>query len=97
MTVYLDSNYICHLDNDGTRTPFETDAFNGKCKVFIEGYRLIPFGKTWTRSDGVQFTGEMLAPTVDYVGLAKAQQQYEEDQAQMSDMQNALEILGVSP
>ena len=97
MTVYLDSDFRCHLTNDGTMTAVETDAFDGKCKTYIEGYRFVPKGETWTRSDGVQFTGEMIAPAVDYDGLAKIQAQYEEDQAQMVDMQTALEILGVSP
>ena len=96
MKIYLDSDFRCHLDNDGTRTAVETDAFDGKCKTFIEGYRFVPSGETWIRSDGVQFAGEMISPAVDYEGLAKAQQQYEEDRSQMADMQTALEILGVT-
>lgn len=97
MIVYLDSDFCCHLTNDGTMQEAETEFFDGKCKTYIEGYRFVPEGKTWTRSDGVQFTGEMIAPAVDYESLARIQAQYEEDQEQMSDMQNALEILGVSP
>lgn len=96
MKIYIDSDFLCHVENDGTRREIETDAFDGKCKTYIEGYRFIPSGETWTRSDGVQFTGEMIAPAVDYEGLAKAQAQYEEDLAEMSDMQTALEILGVT-
>lgn len=96
MTIYLDSEYCCHLDNGGTRMAIETDAFDDKCKAFIEGYRFIPKGETWMRSDGVQFTGEMISPAVDYDGLVRAQEQYEEDLAQMSDMATALEILGVT-
>lgn len=96
MVIYLDSDYRCHATNDGTLIPIETDFFDGKCKTFIEGYRFVPSGKTWIRPDGVQFTGEMISPAVDYEGLAKVQAQYEEDQAQMSDMQTALEILGVT-
>lgn len=66
MTIYLDSNYICHLANDGTMTEVETDAFSGKADAFIEGYRYIPEGETWTRADGVQFKGLMIAPAKDY-------------------------------
>ena len=95
-TIYLDSDFRCYTANDGTRTPVETDFFDGKCKTYIEGYRFIPSGETWVRSDGVQFTGEMISPAVDYEGLAKAQAQYEEDLAQLADMQTALEILGVT-
>ena len=66
MTIYLDSNYICHLANDGTMTEVETDVFNGKADAFIEGYRYIPEGETWTRTDGVQFHGLMIAPAKNY-------------------------------
>ena len=66
MTIYLDSNYICHLANDGTMTEVETDAFNGKADAFIKGYRYIPEGETWTRADGVQFHGLMIAPAKNY-------------------------------
>lgn len=96
-TIYIDADYRCYLDNDGTRTAVETDAFDGKCKAYIEGFRFIPSGEVWTRSDGVQFTGEMIFPAIDYDSLVRTQTQYEEDLAQMSDMQNALEILGVGP
>lgn len=95
MTIYIDSQYRCYTTNDGTRTPIETAAFNGKCKTFIEGYRFIPEGATWQRADGAIFHGEMITPAVNAAALQKAQEQYEEDLAQMSDMQTALEILGV--
>ena len=97
MTIYLDSEFICHLTDDGTRQAVETDFFDGKAKAYIEGFRYVPEGETWIRSDGAEFSGVMIAPAVDYAMLEIIQKQYEEDQAQMSDMQNALEILGVSP
>ena len=37
-TIYIDENFKCHLDNDGTMITVETDFFDGKCKAFIEGY-----------------------------------------------------------
>ncbi len=66
MTIYLDSEYRCHLTDDGTMTAVETDAFDGKEKAYIEGYRYVPVGETWTRSDGMAFEGEMIAPAKDY-------------------------------
>lgn len=66
MTIYLDSDFICHLTNDGTMQEVETDAFDGQPKEYIEGYRYVPQGQTWTREDGVQFSGIMIAPAKDY-------------------------------
>lgn len=94
MIVYIDSNYCCHVENDGTMTAVETNAFDGKCNTYIEGYRYVPEGETWVRSDGVEFHGLMISPIVGYELLAQAQ--YEEELKQMTDMQNALSILGVT-
>lgn len=66
MTIYLDSDFICHLADDGTRTAVETDVFDGKADAYIEGYRYVPEGETWTRADGVQFQGIMIAPAKNY-------------------------------
>lgn len=76
-TIYVDSEFKCHISNDGTMTAVETDAFDGKCDAFVEGYRYVPSGKSWTRSDGVVFTGEMIAPWKDYSELDSAQREYE--------------------
>ena len=38
-TIYIDSDYRCHVTNDGTMNAVETDFFDGKCDTFIEGYR----------------------------------------------------------
>lgn len=65
-TIYLDSEYICHLTNDGTMQEVETDVFDGQAKEYIESYRYIPLGQTWTRSDGKEFCGLMIAPAKDY-------------------------------
>lgn len=65
-TIYLDSEFICHLSNDGTMQEVETDVFDGKENAYIEGYRFVPEGQTWTRSDGVEFYGLMIAPAMDY-------------------------------
>lgn len=81
MIIYLDSDFRCHLINDGTRRPVETDAFDGKCAAYIEGYRFVPAGESWTRSDGAVFNGLMISPAEDYSRLEKAQRQYELDEA----------------
>ena len=65
-TIYLDSEFICHLSNDGTMQEVQTDVFDGKENAYIEGYRFVPEGQTWTRSDGVEFHGLMIAPAKDY-------------------------------
>lgn len=90
-TIYMDSDYKCHVTNDGTMTAVETDFFDGKCDVFVEGYRFVPNGETWTRSDGVVFTGEMIAPWKDYTELDNAQREYEREK--LADAENALAIL----
>ena len=92
-TIYLDSEFKCHITDDGAMIAVETDFFDGKCDAFVEGYRVVPHGMTWTRSDGVTFAGEMVAPWKPYAELAAAQTQYEADQAQIQDMENALGIL----
>jgi hypothetical protein len=37
-TVYIDSDYKCHVADDGTRKAVETSFFDGKCDTFVEGY-----------------------------------------------------------
>ena len=93
-TFYIDTDYKCHITNDGSMTPIETDFFDGKCVAFIEGYRFIPSGGTWTRLDGAIFTKGAAIPFVDYDILQEHQALYEEQQ--LEDMRNALNELGVS-
>ena len=94
MNVYIDSDFKCHATNDGTMTEVQTDFFDGKCDAFIEGYRFVPAGQTWTREDGVVFNGEMVTPWKDYKELDAAQRQYEREQ--LADMKAALLLLGVN-
>lgn len=75
-------------------TAVDTDAFDGKCDAYIEGYRFVPAGETWTRDDGVLFSGEMIAPWKPWSELDAAQREYERQQ--FADMQAALAVLGVS-
>lgn len=52
MRIYIDSDYRCHPTDDGTRRPIETEYFDGKCRVYVEGHRFVPEGESWTREDG---------------------------------------------
>ena len=76
-TIYIDSAFKCHTVNDGTMTAVDTNFFDGKCAAYIDGYRFVPAGATWTREDGVVFAGEMIAPWKDWQELDEAQRQYE--------------------
>ena len=96
MTIYIDGEYKCHVSPGEGMTAIETDAFDGKCRQFIEGYRFVPAGKRLIMPDGSFFRGEMVAPWMPYEILADLQALYEEEQEKQADMAAALEILGVS-
>ena len=100
MTIYIDSDFKCHVSDDGTMTAVDTDFFDGKCDAYIEGYRFVPAGSVWTREDGTVFNGKMVAPWKDWRELDAAQRAYEREQyaameAELADARAALEILGV--
>lgn len=88
-TIYIDSDFRCHLTDDGTITAVETDFFDGKCDTYIEGYRFVPSGSTWIREDGVEFTGVMVAPATDWQELDNAQGIYEREQYPVLTAENA--------
>ena len=84
MRVFVDSEFKCHTDNPaGAYQAVENEFFDGKCPVFVEGYRYIPEGRSWIREDGKTFSGEAVMPFQDYSLLAAAQAQYEADQAEL--------------
>ena len=88
-TIYLDSDFKCHISGDDTMISVETAAFDGKCDAYIEGYRFVPEGKTWVREDGVEFSGEMIAPWKPWDELDKAQREYERERYAAVAAQNA--------
>ena len=96
MTIYIDSDFRCHITDTGGLTPVETTAFDGKCHRYIEGCRFVPAGQSWMREDGVVFAGEMVSPAEDSRILEAAQEAYEEAQKENADALAALEVLGVS-
>ena len=91
--IYIDSDFKCHTSNDGTMTAVETDFFDDKCDAFIEGYRIVPSGESWTRSDGHIFTGEMISAWKPYGELDAAQRAYERQC--LAAYTEYLKILGV--
>ena len=90
MKIYIDSEFKCHTSPGKGLTAVETDAFDGKCRQLIEGYRFIPAGCTWVREDGVEFTGVMIAPFRDYSILEELQAVYEEQQQTINEYETAL-------
>lgn len=92
--VYIDSDFKCHTANDGTMTAVETSFFDGKCDAFIEGYRFVPSGESWTRSDGVVFTGEMISPWKPFAELDAVQREYERQL--LAEYSEALKVMGVT-
>lgn len=93
-TIYIDTEFKCHIVDDGTMTAVETGFFDGKCDTFIEGYRFIPEGSEWVKEDGSVFRGEMIAPWKDYSELETAQRAYERQL--LDEYAEALKVLGVS-
>lgn len=87
--IYIDSDFKCHTSAADGRMQVDTDAFDGKCDTYIEGYRFIPSGQTWTRADGTVFVGEMIAPWKPWAELDAAQREYEREQYQALAAQNA--------
>ena len=100
MKIYIDSDFKCYTTIDEGRREFNVQFFDGKCKVFVEGYRYVPPGETWTRTDGAVFAGEMISPWKDYNILTAAQAAYEqaqsESETEIADMRGALNVMGVA-
>lgn len=88
-TIYLDSDFRCHLNPDESMFAANTDIFDGKCDEYIEGHRYIPEGMTWTREDGVIFHGEMKSPWVSTKKLDAAQRVYEQQLVRELTAENA--------
>ena len=99
MKIYIDTDFKCHTAPGEGRTAVETDFFDGKCPAFIEGYRFIPSGESWTREDGVVFAGEMVAPWKDWRELIASQREYElsclDETVVQLEYENALLRLGL--
>ena len=96
MTIYIDIDYKCYVSAAEGRRAIETNEFDGKCAEWIESFRFVPAGETWTRGDGEVFTnmsapwkdlGEAYAAQTAYVTAQNAQ--YE---AALSEIEAVLEV-----
>lgn len=97
MTIYIDADYKCHTAPGDGLTAVETNVFDGMCAAYIEGYRFVPAGQTWTRPDGVVFQGEMVSPWKPWRELDNAQREYErqlisEYEVALSEIETALGV-----
>ena len=97
MTIYIDSDYKCYVSAAEGRRAIETNEFDGKCPEWIESFRFVPAGDTWTRGDGEEFRGEMIAPWKDLSEAYTAQTAYLERQnaqyeAALSEIEVALGV-----
>ena len=75
MTIYIDDDYKCYVSAADGRRAVESDDFNGKCDEWIESFRFVPAGETWTREDGEVFSN-MMAPWKDWSAAYTAQADY---------------------
>lgn len=80
MKIYIDQEFKCHTTPGSDLTEVESTFFDGKAVEFVEGYRYVPTGQTWTREDGTAFTGEMISPWKPWAELDAAQREYERTQ-----------------
>lgn len=97
MTIYIDSDYKCYVSAAEGRRAVETNFFNGKCPEWIESYRFVPEGETWTREGGEEFRGEMVTPWKDLSEAYTAQTAYLERrtvqyEAALSEIEVALGV-----
>lgn len=76
MTIYIDSDYKCYTSEADGRRAVETNFFDGKCAEWIESFRFVPDGETWTREDGEVFKGKMVTPWKDLSEAYTAQTAY---------------------
>lgn len=89
MTIYIDKDFRCFAEPGEGLEAVQTDFFDGKAPGYIEGYRFVPAGESWTREDGAVFAGEMVSPWKDWTELDAMQREYEREQYDTLTAQNA--------
>lgn len=97
MKIYIDSDFKCHTVNGGAMRELDVAFFDNTCPEWIESYRFVPDGETWTREDGEEFRGEMVTPWKDLSEAYAAQTVYLERQnaqyeAALSEIEVALGV-----
>ena len=86
-TIYLDSNYMCHIDDNGTRQKIVTDVFDSMCEKAIECYRFIPEGQIWEKSKTSILHGPFIQAVTESSSI---QQQHEIDDSKYTQELGAL-------
>lgn len=89
MTIYIDKDFRCFAEPGEGMEAVQTDFFDGKAPGYIEGYRFIPAGHSWTGEDGMVYRGEAAFPVTDWEALDKIQREYERDKYETLTAQNA--------
>ena len=89
MTIYIDKDFRCFAEPGEGMEAVQTDFFDGKAPGYIDGYRFIPAGNSWTGEDGTVYLGEAAFPVTDWEALDKIQRVYEREQIPVLTAQNA--------
>lgn len=89
MTIYIDKDFRCFAEPGEGLEAVQTDFFDGKAPGYIDGYRFIPAGNSWTGEDGTVYRGEAAFPVTDWEALDKIQRVYERTHFQELTTQNA--------
>ena len=88
MTIYIDKDFRCFAEPGEGMEAVETGFFDGKAPGYIDGYRFIPAGHSWTGEDGTVYRGEAAFPWTDWETLDKIQRVYEREQIPAMTAQN---------
>ena len=88
MTIYIDNDFRCFAEPGEGMEAVQTDFFDGKAPGYIDGYRFIPAGNSWTGEDGTVYLGEAAFPVTDWEALDKIQREYEREQIPALTAQN---------
>ena len=88
MTIYIDKDFRCFAEPGEGMEAVETGFFDGKAPGYIEGYRFIPAGHSWTGEDGTVYRGDAAFPWTDWETLDKIQRVYEREQIPALTAQN---------
>ena len=95
-TIYLNANFECSVtEKADTVQTVQTDFFDGKCDSYIEGYRFVPDGQSWQRSDGAVFQGQMISPYKDSMLLEEMQRLYQEIDKGQEAQNSAIAYIGM--
>lgn len=86
--IYIDSEYMCHLENGEGRREVETDVFDGKIDAVIPYYRFIPQGEEWKKPKTKEVLHGQFIQATDSVKIDRIMQS-----AYITEMQDILNIL----